>query len=82
MSIVIVSIVSWLIWESKREEGHAIGQTVGRRLPTSAARVLARVRSYGIYGGQSGTEAGFLRVLRFPHRLFHAHHPGLVQYAS
>jgi hypothetical protein len=36
------------------------------RLPTTAARVRARVRSCGICGGQSGTGASFLIVLRFP----------------
>jgi hypothetical protein len=36
------------------------------RLPTAAARVRSQVRSCGICGGQSGTEAGFLLVLRFP----------------
>jgi hypothetical protein len=45
--------------------GRAIAQAVSRSLPTAAARVRARVRSCGIYGGQSGTRAGFLRVLRF-----------------
>jgi hypothetical protein len=38
---------------------------VCRRLPTEAAWVRAPVRSSGIYGGQSGTGVGFLRVLRF-----------------
>jgi hypothetical protein len=46
--------------------GRAIAQTVTRRLPIAAARVRALVRSYRICGGQSGTRAGFLRVLRFP----------------
>jgi hypothetical protein len=43
----------------------AVAQAVSRRLPTAAARVRAWVRSCGFCGGQSGTGAGFLRVLRF-----------------
>jgi hypothetical protein len=43
----------------------ATAQAVSRRLPTAAARFRAQVRSCGICGGQSGTAAGFLRVLRF-----------------
>jgi hypothetical protein len=46
--------------------GRAIAQAVSRRLPTAAARVRSQLRSCEIYGGQSGTGAGFLRVLRFP----------------
>jgi hypothetical protein len=49
-----------------RGVGRAIAQAVSRRLPTATARVLSQVRSYGIRGGQSGTGAGFLRVIRFP----------------
>jgi hypothetical protein len=48
------------------EIGHAIAQAVSRRFPTAAAQVRAQVRSCGICGGQSGTGASFLRVLRFP----------------
>jgi hypothetical protein len=46
--------------------GLAIAQAVSHRLPTAAAQVWFQVRSCGICGGQSGTVAGFLRVLRFP----------------
>jgi hypothetical protein len=42
--------------------GRAIDQEVSRRLPTAAAWVQARVKSYGICGGQSCTGAGFPRV--------------------
>jgi hypothetical protein len=45
--------------------GRAIAQAVSRRLPTAAARVRVQVRSCGICGGQSGSGADFLRVLRF-----------------
>jgi hypothetical protein len=38
---------------------------VRRWLPTAAARVCVRA-ACGVCGGQSGTGAGFLRVLRFP----------------
>jgi hypothetical protein len=48
------------------KQGRAIAQAVSRQLSTATARVRARVRSCGICGGQSGTGAGFLRVLRFP----------------
>jgi hypothetical protein len=50
--------------------GRAIVQAGSRWLPTAAARVRARVRSCGIWGGQSGTGAGVLRVLRFPLPIF------------
>jgi hypothetical protein len=43
----------------------AIAQAVSHQLPTTAARIRVEVRSCGICGRQSGTEAGFLRVLRF-----------------
>jgi hypothetical protein len=51
-------------------EGRGIAQAVSRRLPTAAVRVRAHVKSCGICGEQSGTEAGFLRVLRFPLPIF------------
>jgi hypothetical protein len=46
--------------------GRAMAQAVSRRLPTATARVRAQVTSCKIYGGKSGTGAGFLLVLRFP----------------
>jgi hypothetical protein len=46
--------------------GRTIAQAVSRRLPTAASRVRSQVRSCGNCGEQSGTGAGFLRVLRFP----------------
>jgi hypothetical protein len=46
--------------------GRAIAQVVILRLLTAEAQFRAQVRSCGICGGQSGTGAGFLLVLRFP----------------
>jgi hypothetical protein len=46
-------------------EGRALAQAVSRWLPTAATRVRVRA-ACGVCGGQSGTGAGFLRVLRFP----------------
>jgi hypothetical protein len=48
------------------DKGRAIAQAVSRRLPTAVARIRAQVKSCRICGGQSGTGAGFLRVVRFP----------------
>jgi hypothetical protein len=45
--------------------GRAVAQAVRRWLPPAAARVRVRA-ACGVCGGQSGTGAGFLRVLRFP----------------
>jgi hypothetical protein len=45
--------------------GHAVAQAVSRWLPTAA--VQNHVRSAcGVWGGQSSTGVGFVRVLRFP----------------
>jgi hypothetical protein len=48
----------------------AIAQAASRWIPTAVTRFRDRVRSRGICCGQSGTEAGFLRVLRFPLPIF------------
>jgi hypothetical protein len=69
--------------------GRVIAQAVSHLLPNAAAWVRAQVRSSGIYGGKSGTGAGFLRVHRFPlpissdcSTLIIIYDPGLVQQAS
>jgi hypothetical protein len=46
--------------------GRATAQAVSRRFTTAAARVRAQVRSCAFCGGQSGTGASFIPVLRFP----------------
>jgi hypothetical protein len=51
-------------------EGRVITQAVSRWFPTAGAWVRARVKSCGICGGESGTEAGFQRVFRFPLPIF------------
>jgi hypothetical protein len=70
------------------EVGRTVAQVVSGRLPTGNARVRAQVKSCAICGGQSGTEAGSLPVLRFPLPLNHStncstiiitFHPGPVE---
>jgi hypothetical protein len=51
--------------------GRAVAHTGSHRLPTAGSRVRARVKSCNVCGGQSGTGAGFLRVLRFVLPLIH-----------
>jgi hypothetical protein len=46
-------------------KGNVIAQAVSRRLPTAAARIRAQLSLCEISGGQSGTGAGFILVLRF-----------------
>jgi hypothetical protein len=53
------------VQQSREVTYRATAQAVSRRLPTAAAQVRSQVRSCGICGGQSGTEAGFLRIFRF-----------------
>jgi hypothetical protein len=48
-----------------RQKGRAVAQAVSRWLPNAEARVRVRA-ACGVCGGQSGTEAGILRVLQFP----------------
>jgi hypothetical protein len=46
--------------------GFVIAEPVSHRLLTAVASIQSQVRSYGIYGGQCGTEVGFLQVFLFP----------------
>jgi hypothetical protein len=50
--------------------GRTKAQAVSRCLPTAAVMVRARVRTCGICGEQSVSEAGFPRVLRIPLPIF------------
>jgi hypothetical protein len=68
--------------------GCVVAKAASRRLPTAMDRVRATVKSCGIYDGQSGTGAGFLRLLRIPLPLIQCtncstiiaiYHQGLVQ---
>jgi hypothetical protein len=61
-----INVCPYRFWLTIGVLGRAIAQAVIRRLPTAVAPVRTQVRSCGICGGQSGTGAGFLRVLRFP----------------
>jgi hypothetical protein len=56
--------------EKVTDTQRAIAEAVSRWLPTSAARVRARVWSCGICGGQCGAGADVLRVLWFPLTVF------------
>jgi hypothetical protein len=56
--LALISFSGWV-------NGRAVAQAVSRWLPTAAVRVRFRA-ACGVCGGQSGTGAGFLRVLRFP----------------
>jgi hypothetical protein len=48
----------------------AIAQAASRLFPAAVARVLVHVRSCEVCGGQSGSGAAFLLVLRFPLPIF------------
>jgi hypothetical protein len=54
------------VWNLPITSGRTRAQAGSRRLPTAAIRVQSQVKSYEICCGQSGTGAGFLRVLQFP----------------
>jgi hypothetical protein len=50
--------------------GCAIAHAISSRLSNMAAQARSQVKSCGICGGQSGTEACFLQVLWFPLPIF------------
>jgi hypothetical protein len=47
------------------EWGRAMAQAVSRQIATAETLARAQVKSYGTCGGQNGSGADFLRVLRF-----------------
>jgi hypothetical protein len=53
---------------NKLELSRVIAQVAIRRLPTAAGRFRSQITTRGICGGQNGTGAGFLLVLRPPPR--------------
>jgi hypothetical protein len=75
--------INILVWISNARRnsfmaGRAIAQAVSRWVPTSAARVRARVWSCGICGGQNGAGAVFSEYFGSPcqssfHQLLHSH---------
>jgi hypothetical protein len=71
--------------------GRAVDAAVSRRLATAATQVPAQLKSCGVCGGQSVTEAHFLRVPRFALPLVHCtncstiitiHDPTPVEYTN
>jgi hypothetical protein len=61
-----LTAILYLICLLSTDLSRDIAQAVSRTLAVSAAQFPAQVSLCGICGGQNGTEAGFLRVLRFP----------------
>jgi hypothetical protein len=62
--IVIIIILKCYFTHNSRIWGRTMTQAVSRRLPTAAASVTSQFKKSGLYGGQSGTAASFLRVLQ------------------
>jgi hypothetical protein len=58
-------MTEWKTCAYNQQQGPAVAEAVSRWFPTAAAWFRVR-RVCGVCGGQSGTGAGFLRVLRFP----------------
>jgi hypothetical protein len=58
--LVNLYIFRWHGW------GHARSQGISRQLSGTVTWIQSQVMSCGIWGGQSGTRAYFLLVLRFP----------------
>jgi hypothetical protein len=63
--LTAIYFVEWNGLKKHSLFGRAVAKAVSRWLPTAEARVRVRA-ACGVCGGQSGTGAGFLRVLRFP----------------
>jgi hypothetical protein len=61
LNILNISFTFWILCDGRDKT-----QSVSLLLPTAAALVRSQVRSRGIFGGRCGTDADFLRVVRFP----------------
>jgi hypothetical protein len=88
LSYILSTVLRFQKNSSLMSHNRSLAQVVSRRLPITAARLRAQIMSCGICDGMSGTEAGFLRVLRFPLPLIQStnystfitiYHPGLLQ---
>jgi hypothetical protein len=64
-NIIFLDVTQRSLVQVYRRFGRAVAEAVILWLSTVAARVRVRA-GCGVCGGQSGTGAGFLRVLRFP----------------
>jgi hypothetical protein len=60
-----IMAITKIVLNLMKQNGRAVAQAVSRWLSRVAAPVRVRA-ACGVYGGQSGTGAGFLRVFRFP----------------
>jgi hypothetical protein len=66
VSKIIQCFMRFTAWTTAKIHISVFCVMMPRRLPTAEPRVRSQIRSCGIYGGESGNDAGFLRIFRFP----------------